>query len=153
MNREIWQQLLALESVDLCREWYHVIHRRKLNARRAKEINSAAKQSREYFRNSSQSNHSVRPLFTFYGVASLSRSLILLFKRDGGEEGLTGGHGLQTVNWGQHLSGDPSIALKNLMELKISTCSGLFYDLIKETKNRMSFHVNSSGVDWHWYYA
>lgn len=152
MNREIWQQLLALESVDLCREWYQAIHRRKLNARRAKEINSAAKQSREYFRNSSQSNHSVRPLLTFYGVASLSRSLILLFKRDGGEEGLTGGHGLQTVDWGQHLSGDPAIALKNLMELKIRTCSGLFYDLIKETKNRMSFHIISSGVDWHYEY-
>ncbi len=149
MNREIWQQLLALESADLSRNWYRTIHGRNLTARRAKEINSAAKQSREYFRNSSQANHSVRPLLTFYGVASLSRSLLLLFKRNGGEEGLTGGHGLQTTNWIQHLSGDPNAALGKLMELKVITCSGLFYDFIKETKNRMSIHVNSSAVDWH----
>jgi len=149
MNREIWQQLLALESADLCRDWYRAIHRRDLTARRAREINSAAKQAREYFRNSSQANHSVRPLLTFYGVASLSRSLLLLFKRKGGEEGLTGGHGLKTESWSQHLSGDINVALKKLMELEITTCSGLFYDFIKGTKNRMSFHVNSSGVDWH----
>jgi hypothetical protein len=72
-----------------------------------------------------------------------------LFKRNGGEEGLTGGHGLQTVNWSQHLSGDPNVAIGKLLELKIITCSGLFYDFIKGTKNRMSFHVNSSAVDWH----
>lgn len=148
MNREIWQQLLSLESIDLCRNWYRVIHGRDLNARRAKEINSAAKQSREYFRNSSQANHSVRPLLTFYGVASLSRSLLLLFKRDGGEEGLNGGHGLQTVDWVRHLSGEPNAALRKITELQISTCSGLFSDFIKETKNRMSFHINSSAVDW-----
>ena len=152
MNREIWQRLLALESVDLCKKWYKVIHGRKLSTIRAQAINSAAKQSREYFRNSNQSNISVRPLLTFYGVASLSRSLLLLLKRNGGEEGLTAGHGLKTIDWRKHLSGNPNIALKNLMELKIKTCAGLFYNFIKETKNKMCPHIVSSGADWSFNY-
>lgn len=148
MNREIWQQLLSLESRDITRQWYYKIHDRELNIRRTKEINAAAKQSREYFRNASNSNYSVRPLLTFYGVASLSRSLLLLLNRDGGEEGLAGGHGLRAVDWGEQLSGDPSIGLGLLVNLKVQTCSGLFSDFIRETKNRISMHVRSSEVDW-----
>ena len=148
MNPEIWQQLLSLESSDLTRQWFSKIHGRELNTRRVKEINAAAKQSREFFRNASNSNYSVRPLLTFYGVASLSRSLLLLLKRDGGEETLAGGHGLMTVDWGKYLSGDPSIGLKGLMELKIQTSSGLFSDFVKETNNRICIHINSSGVQW-----
>lgn len=148
MDREIWQQLLSLESRDITQQWYNKIHSRELNARRAKEINAAAKQSREYFRNASNSNYSVRPLLTFYGVASLSRALLLLLKRDGGEEGLTAGHGLNTVDWGGILSGDPSKGLGSIINLKIQTCSGLFSDFIRETDNRISIHVRSAGVDW-----
>lgn len=148
MEREIWQQLLSLESIDITQQWYFKIHGRELNTRRAKEINAAAKQSREYFRNSSNSNYSVRPLLTFYGVASLSRSLLLLLKRDGGEEGLTSGHGLMTIDWREQLSGDPSIGLESLLNLKVQTCSGLFSDFIKETNNSICIHTNSSGVNW-----
>lgn len=148
MNHEIWQQLLSLESTDLCKKWFKQIHGRELNARRAKEINSAAKQSREYFRNASTANYSVRPLFTFYGVSSLSRSLLLLLKRSGGEETLYNGHGLTAVNWNKQLSGEPSTGLKVLGELKIETCSGLFYDFITETKNKICIHYQSEAVDW-----
>lgn len=90
----------------------------------------------------------MRPLLTFYGVASLSRSLLLLLKRDGGEEGLAGGHGLSTVNWSEQMSGDPSIGLGSLLSLKVQTCAGLFNDFIIETKNRISMHIRSEGVDW-----
>jgi len=148
MDQEIWQQLLSLESSDLTRQWFSRIHGRELNTRRVKEINAAAKQSREYFRNASNSNYSVRPLLTFYGVASLSRSLLLLLKRDGGEETLASGHGLITVNWGELLSGDPSIGLRTLMELKIQTCSGLFGDFVKVTENGICIHNHSSAVNW-----
>lgn len=148
MDQEIWQQLLSLESSDLTRQWFSKIHGRELSTRRVKEINSAAKQSREYFRNASNSNNSVRPLLTFYGVASLSRSLLLLLKREGGEETLATGHGLTTVDWGEQLSGDPSIGLQALLKLKIQTSSGLFSDFVKETKNRLCIHINSSGVQW-----
>ncbi len=71
-----------------------------------------------------------------------------MLKRDGGEETLAGGHGLLTVDWGKHLSGDPSIGLKALMELKVQTSSGLFSDFVEETKNRTCIHINSSGVQW-----
>lgn len=75
MDKEIWQQLLSLEDRDVTQQWFSKLHGRKLNVRRAKEINAAAKQAREYFRNASNSNYSVRPLLTYYGVASLSRAL------------------------------------------------------------------------------
>lgn len=150
MDREIWQRLLSLESRDITQQWYSRIHGRQLNARRSKEINSAAKQSREFFRNASYSDNSVRPLLTFYGVATLSRALFLLLRRDGGEEGVSPGHGLSTVDWGQQLSraGDISGGLSSVLDLKVETCSGLFTDLVSGTDNRMCVHVRSAEVDW-----
>ena len=147
MDQEIWQQLLSLESRDITQQWFFTLHGRELNARRAKEINAAAKQSREYFRNAYNSNYSVRPLLTFYGVASLSRSFLLT--RDGGEEGLERGHGLMTIDWANQLSGELSNGLASLANLRVQTCSGLFSDFIRGTKNRVSIHINSSGIDWH----
>src|SRR4051812_19023118 len=93
---EVWQNLLSLESRDVVTNWFMKIHGRELNARRSKEIGAAARQAREFFRNSADSNFSVKPLLTFYGVASLSRALTLLLRREGGEESLTKGHGLET---------------------------------------------------------
>lgn len=153
MNQEIWQQLLALESQDMVKKWFKYIQHRELNTRRAIEITSAAKQSREYFTNANKSSYSVRPLLAFYGVASLSRALALLLKKDGGEEGFTSGHGIKTNDWSKFLSGDLSVALNNLQNLTISTCSGLFDDFMQATNNRMSCHICSSSVDWRFYYA
>ena len=119
-----------------------------MNARRAREINAAAKQAREYFRNASNSNYTVRPLLTFYGVASLSRALLLLLKTEGGEEGLTAGHGIETVGWSDVMSGDTASGLTRLGDLKIRRRSGLFSDFVTQTNNRVSIHVNSEGVDW-----
>jgi len=149
MNSEIWQQLLSLESRDITAEWFSRIHSRELNARRAKEINSAAKQAREYFKNADSSGHSVKPLLTFYGVASLSRALLLLLKKQGGEEGLTGSHGLETVDWGAVFSGEVANGLQKIGDLRIRTRTGLFTDFLTHTNNRISIHVNSSRVDWH----
>jgi len=149
MNQEIWQQLLSLESQDMVKKWFNCIHGHDLNSRRANEINSAAKQAREYFRNADSSSYSVRPLLTFYGVASLGRSLSLLLRKSGGEEGLAGGHGITINNWNSILSGDLGLALKKLESLEVCTCSGLFNDLLNATSNRMSIHVRSAIVDWH----
>ncbi len=148
MNNEAWQQLLSLESRDITQKWFNKIHNRELNTRRTREINSAAKQSREYFRNAANSNYSVRPLLTFYGVASLSRALLLLLKKSGGEEDLTASHGLETMAWGNILSGETSNGLQNLSNLKIRTCAGLFNDFVTHTNNQISMHANSSAVDW-----
>lgn len=152
INQETWHKLLSLESFDITQKWFKQIHSRELNARRTKEINAAMKQAHEYFRNASNSSYTVRPLLTFYGVTSLSRVLILLLKTNGGEEGLTVGHGLETVGWGNIMSGDIATGLKRLSELKIRTKAGLFSDFVTYTKNRISIHVRTAGVDWTvWY--
>ena len=148
MNRDSWQKLLSLESRDIAQQRFEQIHSRTLNARRAREINAAAKQAREYFRNGSNSDHSVRPLLTFYGVTSLSRALVLLLKADGGEEGLNQGHGIETVRWSEVMSGGPADGLARLSELRVRLRSGLFSDFVKYTNNRMAIHIRSAGVDW-----
>ncbi len=148
MDRNIWQQLLSLESQDITQQRFGHIHSKDLNARRAREINAATKQAREYFSNAFISNHSVRPLLTFYGVTSLSRALLLLLKVDGGEECLHAGHGIETVRWREVMSGNIAESLTRLSELKIRSCAGLFSDFVKHTNNRMAIHVRSGGIDW-----
>lgn len=148
-KREIKQQLLQLENRDVVQKWFHIIHNRKLNLTRTKEINSAAKQSSEFFKNTELANYTVRPLLTFYGISTLSRALILLLRPNGGENTLTAGHGLQTINWSNTLSDtEISKSLKNIGQLEVKTCKGLFTELINETQNRISIHTNSGGVDW-----
>ena len=148
MNNEVWQKLLSLESQEVVKNLFSKIHGNVLNTRRTKEINSSAKQAREYFRNASTSSFSVRPLLVFYGVSSLARSLTLLMKKKGGEEVLIAGHGLTTENWSKELSGDLNSAIKGIGDLRVRTTSGLFTDFIRETENRMNFHVRSSAIDW-----
>lgn len=106
MDQEIGQKFLSLESQKLVKEMFLNIDGHELNTRRASEINSSAKQAREYFVNAGTSSFSVRPLLAFYGVSSLSRSLTLLLKKKGGEESLTAGHGLTTESWSTDLSGN-----------------------------------------------
>lgn len=148
MDQNIWQQLLRLESRDLVKQWFKEIHGRELNTRRTKEINASSKQAREFFKNADGSDYSVRPLLTYYGVASLSRALILLLKFSGGEEGLNTGHGLETINWSSVMLGSSSNETSSLFDLKIRTCNGLFFDLLRETNNKLCIHRNSETVDW-----
>jgi YaaC-like Protein len=152
MNRKIWQQLLSLESRDVVQNWFLKIHKRSLNTTRAQEINAAAKQAREFFRNANQSDYSVRSLLSFYGVACLSRAISLLFLKHGGEETLTQGHGLRTIDWSHQLLGNDSNHLSEIMNLKIEISSGLFFDFLKATNNEITIHINSSGVDWSFSY-
>ena len=147
MNQEIWQQLLSLENFDLVQQWFKQIHGRSLNSKRTKEIIASARQSREYFRNANFADFSVKPLLTYYGVASLSRSMILLLTREGGEETLTSGHGIETINWKKYAAAESNDFMKDLGGLQIRTCSGLFNDLLQKTNNRLSLHLHSNIVD------
>lgn len=148
MNDDAWQSLSSLESQDLVCKFHESIYRRTLNFRRSREIAFSVKQSREYFSNSSRANIIVKPLLTFYGVASLSRALSLLLNRDGGEETLGKGHGLETLRWNEILSGEMPQALENSASLRIRTCKGLFSDLLSSTNNGICCHARSSAVDW-----
>lgn len=69
-------------------------------------------------------------------------------KVQSGEEGLSGSHGLETVNWRATMSGDTAEGLRKLQNLKIRTRSGLFSDFMTHTNNRVSIHVHSAAVDW-----
>jgi len=147
MNTEIWQRLLTLESRDAVDRSYFKIHGRQLSARRSKEINAAARQAREFFRNAASADFSVKPLLTFYGVASLSRSLTLILRTENGEEGLTRGHGLETVQWTETLSKSVSTGQFSLGSLRVRTCKGLFADLMRETQNLICIHARSAAVE------
>lgn len=148
MNSDTWHQLLQLETSDAVRAWHQALFKRELNARRIAEITSAARQGREFFRNAAQAHTSVRPLLSFYGVASLSRATLLLFKPGTGEPGLVASHGLTTSNWPATLAGELPQALKALDTLQVKTCAGLFSDFVQQTENYLCMHVRSSEVDW-----
>lgn len=154
MNKqEIQQQLLQLENRDVVKRWFAQIHKRELSTLRAREINSAAKQSAEFLRNAEHSSYTVRPLLTYYGISTLTRALVLLLKVSGGENTLVEGHGLKTVGWSSVLSGnDISQSLRNIGGLKVKTCKGLFSDLINGIDNLITLHVGSTSVDWSVYY-
>lgn len=141
MKSDVWQQLLHLESRDFVSDWFQRINGRELNARRAKEIIASARQGREYFRSANAASFTVRPLLAFYGVASLCRSLTLLHRREGGEEGLTQGHGLETVAWAKTLSGDLPVALASISKLRVRTCGGLYSDLQSATRKRTVLQI------------
>ena len=153
MNTEIWRDLLGLESVDLVTKWHKKLFDRSLSSTRAHEITAAAKQAHEYFRNASVSSNVVRPLLTFYGVASLARATVLLLRPGAGEASLVRGHGLETVDWPSTLSGDLSTALGALGSLKVRTSGGLFTDFLGQTKNRVCMHIRSQKTDWQLDYA
>jgi hypothetical protein len=148
LNNRTWQRLLGLESVDVVRDWHKKFYQRELSTKRATEITSSAKQAREYFKNAANAANTVKSLLTFYGIASLARSVLLLLKPGSGEESLVRGHGLETVNWSTTLSGDLSVALSAIGSLKVRTTAGLFNDFLMQTKNRICMHVRSSAVDW-----
>ena len=151
-QREIWQRLLGLESHDVVKMWFEKIHARKLNARRTAEVNAAARQAHEYFRNANVSDYSVRPLLTFYGIACLGRSVLLMMKPKGGEEGLTAGHGLETVGWRNVMNGSIADDLKKLGELKMRRRSGLFSDFLAHVGNTTLIYHRSASVNGHWKY-
>ena len=147
MDSRVWHDLLSQESRDIVQQQFKRIHSRDLSTRRAREINAAAKQAREYFRNSSNADYSVRPLLTFYGVASLSRALVLLLRANGGEECLKPSHGLETVEWGEVMSGSTSRGLRYLPQLKIRRRGGLFSDFVEHTQNTVLLHIRSTEVE------
>jgi len=143
MDTKIRHDLMSMESQDIVQQRFERIHSKGLSARRAREINTAAKQAREYFRNSSNADYSVRPLLTYYGVASLSRALVLLLRAEGGEECLKPRHGLETVGWRKMLPSCTSTGLRNLRLLKIRSCGGLFSDFVVHTRNTVLLKVGA----------
>ena len=143
-----WRYTSRLESTELIKRIFKKAHGREINTTRAKQIVAAYLQGKEYYLNASQADISVKPLLLFYGVASLSRSLALFLKTNGGEETLIQGHGLSCYGWSGVLTTDVADSLKNIGHLPVRSCNGLFQDLLTSTNNKFCLHINSSGVDW-----
>jgi len=143
-----WRYMLQFESVELVKRIFKKIHNRNLNTTRAKQIVAAYSQGKEYYLNAAKADISVKPLLLFYGISSLSRCLILLLKINGGEETLIGSHGLSCKNWNSTLSPELETSLKNIGDLHVESCNGLFQNLLKATNNMSCLHERTSGVDW-----
>ena len=128
----------SLESLDYIYGTFERLHARKASASRVRSISASAKQAREYFAQALASSFYVKPLLTFYGVASLTRAMTVLLSRQGGEEALTQGHGLVTAEWKSVLTSDIGKGVSNLGNLVVKTSKGLFLDQISATRNRIS---------------
>ena len=104
------------------------------------------RQAREYFKNAETSDLSVRPLLTFYGIACLGRTLLLLMKRNGGEASVAPAHGLETVGWSKVMSGNLAKSLKSLGNLKVRMRRGLFSEFLTQSDNTTLLHWRTGAV-------
>ncbi len=79
----------------------------------------------------------------------MARAVTLLFSKNAGEEALTSGHGLQTVNWRVTLAAEyPHQSLEKITRLQVQPCRGLFTEFLASTKNTTCVYINSSAVQW-----
>ncbi len=143
-NMNTWYTLREFETRDITSRSYQDRHARELSASKAREISSNFIQAREYFRNASEAEFTVRPLLQYYGVAGLSRGLTLLLDPSKRETSLKQSHGLQVCDWGQELSN----GLTGIGSLRTRLTKGLFHDLLVATNNKFYFRSNSSVVNW-----
>lgn len=143
-NSSTWYALREFETRDITTRSYWNRHTKTLSAGKSQEISSNFIQAREYFRNASEADITVRPLLQYYGVASLSRGLALFLDQTMREATLSQSHGLQVRNWGQTLS----TGLAGIGNLGIGISKGIFHDLLLATGNKFYFRHNSSGVNW-----
>ena len=139
-----WYALREYETRDITSRSYESRHSMELSANKAREISSNFIQAREYFRNASEADSTVRPLLQYYGVASLSRGLTLFLEPTKRETSLKQSHGLQVCDWGQELSN----GLTGIGNLRTRLTKGLFHDLLLATDNKFYFRSNSSTVNW-----
>jgi YaaC-like protein len=140
----VWHELIQYESMDLVAEAYGKRHGRELSAGRTRDITSSFIQAREYYVNAAGAALSVRPLLQYYGVAALTRGLILLAGRKG-VEALRASHGLDARDW----NGTLARGLDKIGDLEVTVGPGMFLELIDATGNKSYLKANSNRVNWH----
>ena len=129
---EVWPRLFLYESRDQTARLFFEKHGRELTAQKAREINSAFAQGREYFEAAAAAGELVNPLVQYYGVLALARGAILFAKPEFRERSLSQSHGLRVVGWDGIDSGESS----RLHELRLKTTPGTFSELSHATTNR-----------------
>ena len=132
MNNQDWHSISRFESHDLVKSWYRTTHGRVPNTAKISQINAFFTQGREYFKNATLADMSVKPLLLYYGVLSLSRGAILLRDTSKKEESLKQNHGLEVVNWQKTLKD----GIKNVLELQIKATDGTFRELAEACPNK-----------------
>lgn len=142
--RKTWNTLREFETRDLTSRNFAARHGGNLSASKAHEITSNFIQAREYFRNASAADITVRPLLQYYGVLALSRALVLFLVPGMRECSMKPSHGLKPEDWQQTLSS----GLAGIADLRISMTEGTFHDLLVATDNNFYFRANSSAVNW-----
>lgn len=140
MKIEIWHRLALLESVDYVRRQYKIHHSRSIGTDYALEITAPVRQSREFFESALNADPSIRLLLQYYGVLSLSRSLILLATRGRREATLAQAHGLIPRNWNDIISRNDG----KLTELMVKVTTGTFSELRTATKGQSILRHNSN---------
>jgi hypothetical protein len=130
---EVWSRLFLYESRDQVTRRWELRHDLEASAGKARDINSALAQGREYFEASEHAGELVRPLLLYYGVLAMSRGVVLFADREGREATLSQAHGLQLQGWDGLESG--AAAAAHLHELSVRVTGGTFAELAKATRN------------------
>ena len=139
-----WDILRDFETRDLTSRNYHARHGGELSKSKADEITSNFIQAREYFRNASTSDISVRPVLQYYGILALSRAMILYLDIHARETSLKSGHGVETDNWQAPLSDQ----VPRIGDLRIKLTRGTLHELLCISKNQAYFFVDATAINW-----
>jgi hypothetical protein len=140
--KDTWNELLEFESKDLIKVHFKEKHNSEVNDWKVQEIASNFVQGREYFRSAREASIIVKPLLLYYGVASLSRALVLILKPKTSERNLIAAHGLEIKNWPEVLS------TKAFEDIEITIRKGALNELIEATDNLNYFRVSSSEINF-----
>ena len=144
-HNTVWHKLREFETRDITSSHYRARHSATLAAGKSREISSAFIQAREYFRSASESAFAIRPLLLYYGVASLSRGLILHLSQDARDASLAPNHGLRLHNRQSVLANERA----DYGSLEVKLTKGLLHDLLVATNNRHYYRAQSSAVDFY----
>jgi len=133
------------QSQEIVKQRYKQIHGGSANTAKARSIALHVEQGVNFIESAARAPVSIRPLAQFYGVTALARAATLFLKPEAAENTLTGGHGLEMVDWGVLGEGQDG---RGFAKLNLRTTRGLFTDLNSATDGLVRFHANSSKPNW-----
>ncbi len=131
MTPDAWHRLSRFESFDYVESWYEFTYHKPITPPKVTQVNAFFSQGREFFRNASLADLSVKPLLLYYGILSLARGTVLLRDPEKTEDSLEKRHGLQPVDWKQTLMD----GLQGIIDLKAKAVKGTFLETLSACPN------------------
>lgn len=129
-----WTELALIESHDIVRERFAVVHGREVPAGKVAEITAFFTQGRQYFEAAASSGPLVAPLLYYYGVNAICRGAVLFLDPQLRQASLKASHGLTIHDWQRNLS-DGIHRLPNL-EIQLEP-TGTFPELVRVASDRL----------------